>query len=76
MIGVNGRDLDTLDTDLDRVAEMLPEVAAPFRIAESGVRGRQDVERLLRAGANGFLIGETLMRAPRPEAVFEELLHG
>jgi indole-3-glycerol phosphate synthase len=75
-IGVNGRDLDTLEMDLDRVAHILPDVAAPFRIAESGIRTRQDIGRLIRAGANGFLIGETLMRAPRPEAVFQELLRG
>ncbi len=45
MIGVNGRDLDTLEMDLDRVARMLPDVAAPFLIAESGIRSRQDIER-------------------------------
>jgi indole-3-glycerol phosphate synthase len=76
MIGINGRDLDTLTMDLSRVAELLPEVRAPFRIAESGIKSRQDIERMKRAGANGFLIGETLMRAPHPEAVFEELLDG
>jgi indole-3-glycerol phosphate synthase len=76
MIGVNGRDLDTLDVDLDRVAEMLPEVVAPFRVAESGIRSRQDIKRMARAGANGFLIGETLMRSSHPERLFEELLHG
>ncbi len=76
MVGVNGRDLDTLGMDLHRVEEMLPALSAPFRVAESGIRSRSDVERMLKAGANGFLIGEALMRAENPERLFEELLNG
>lgn len=73
IIGVNARDLDTLRIDLGSVEEMLSCVDAPMRIAESGIKSRQDIERLGRA--NGFLIGETLMRAKEPEAVFRELLY-
>jgi indole-3-glycerol phosphate synthase len=76
IVGVNGRDLDTLEIDLDKVADMLACVTAPFRIAESGIRSRQDIERMQASGANGFLIGETLMRSDDPETVFGELLHG
>lgn len=76
VVGVNARDLDTLEISLDRAAKILGRVAAPFRIAESGIRSRADIERMQASGANGFLVGEALMRSPDPEAVFEELLHG
>lgn len=76
IVGVNGRDLDTLEMDLDKVERMLARVSAPFRIAESGIRSRRDIERMQASGANGFLIGEALMRSDDPETVFGELLHG
>lgn len=74
IVGVNARDLDTLQIDLGSSAKLLLEVQAPLRIAESGIRSRSDVERL--KGANGFLIGETLMRSTNVEATFLELLYG
>ncbi len=74
IIGVNSRDLDTLQTDLERAARLLLQVRAPMRIAESGIRSREDIARL--KGANGFLIGETLMRSTNVEATFRELLYG
>jgi indole-3-glycerol phosphate synthase len=74
IVGVNARDLDTLAIDLDLAAEILSGLAAPVRIAESGVKTRGDMERF--QGANAFLIGETLMRSQDLDATFRELLHG
>jgi indole-3-glycerol phosphate synthase len=74
IVGVNARDLDTLQIDLNKAAKLLPLVQAPMRIAESGIKSRQDIERF--RSANGFLIGETLMRSKNLEATFEELLYG
>jgi indole-3-glycerol phosphate synthase len=74
VVGVNARDLDTFQIDLANAARMLLEVQAPIRIAESGIRSRSDIERL--KGANGFLIGEALMRSTNVEATFLELLYG
>ncbi len=65
MLGVNTRDLQTLQVDLEvaaRLAPLLP--AGRLCIAESGIRTRQDIERLGALGYGGFLIGEALMRAP------------
>jgi indole-3-glycerol phosphate synthase len=76
IVGVNARDLDTLNIDLEKAARTLSYVTAPVRIAESGIRSRQDIESMGKAGANGFLVGETLMRSKEPAATFEELLHG
>lgn len=74
IVGVNSRDLDTLRIDLDRAQALLAEVKAPIRIAESGIKTRQDIDRF--KDANGFLIGETLMRSDNVEETFLELLHG
>ncbi|NLB60630.1 MAG: indole-3-glycerol phosphate synthase TrpC [Lentisphaerae bacterium] len=65
MLGVNTRDLQTLQVDLEvaaRLAPLLP--VGRLCIAESGIRTRQDIERLGALGYGGFLIGEALMRAP------------
>jgi indole-3-glycerol phosphate synthase len=75
LVGVNSRDLDTLQIDLNGAAGLLSSMmAAPMRVAESGIKTRRDIERL--KGANGFLIGESLMRATDPEETLLELLYG
>jgi indole-3-glycerol phosphate synthase len=43
-------------------------------ISESGIKDRQDVERLRKAGAKGILVGEILMRSADPAAKIRELL--
>lgn len=71
LIGVNNRDLRTFRVDLatsERLAAKMP--ADVIRVAESGIRTRDDVERLLAAGFDAFLVGESLLRQPdRAEAV-------
>ncbi len=76
VVGVNARDLDTLRIDLEGAADILRAVTAPIRVAESGIKTRKDMEGMAACGANGFLIGETLMRSEDLEATFQELLHG
>jgi indole-3-glycerol phosphate synthase len=74
IIGVNARDLDTLEINFDMAEEMLSYVDAPVRIAESGIKSRKDIERF--KNANGFLVGETLMKSQNLESTFRELLYG
>jgi indole-3-glycerol phosphate synthase len=65
LLGINNRDLRTFKTDLAVTAELLPLVpSTALVISESGVRTREDVQPLYAAGARGFLVGESLMRAP------------
>jgi len=74
ILGINNRNLKTQKIDLGttaRLADMIDD-DVPF-IAESGVRSRQDVERLMRAGAKAILIGETLMKSPDIAAKMNEL---
>jgi len=63
LIGINNRDLKTLQTDLVTTYTLAAEVPADrFLISESGIRTRDDVKRLVAVGAHGFLVGEHLMR--------------
>ena len=74
LIGVNNRNLKTLQVDLEtslRLAELAP--ADATLVAESGLRTRADIERLRAAGYRAFLIGETLMRAGDPLTSLREL---
>jgi indole-3-glycerol phosphate synthase len=63
LIGINNRNLQTFETDLEITERLLPLIPADhFVVAESGIVCRADVLRLQQAGAKGFLVGESLMR--------------
>jgi len=75
MIGINNRDLKTLQTDLATTERLAPEVPADrIIVAESGIRRPEDLDRLAAAGAHCFLVGETLMREPDVAAATRHLL--
>ncbi len=77
LVGINARDLRTFATSLERTERLLALVPADrLPIAESAIRTREDVIRLAAAGAAGFLIGETLMRAADQEAAVRRLTCG
>src|SRR4029077_9350567 len=65
LIGINNRNLSTLQTDLAITEELAPLVPPDrFLIAESGIRTNADVRRLADVGPHCFLVGESLMRQP------------
>lgn len=73
-VGINNRSLRTLVTDLAVSEHLLPKVPhGTFAISESGMRDAADIARLRAAGAQGFLVGEALMRAGDPAALIESL---
>ena len=75
VIGVNCRDLHTFHTDPGITADLLGLIPSDrTRIAESGLRTAQDLATLSAAGAHGFLIGTTLMRAAHPGQKLSELI--
>ena len=74
IVGVNARDLRSFEVDRDRAAALGKAIpAGVVRLAESGIRSREDVERLSAAGFTAFLVGETLLRAEDPEATLRSL---
>ncbi len=67
VVGVNARNLRTLDVDLgvvERLGSRIPR--GVIGVAESGVKGEADLARLESAGYRAFLVGETLVRADLP----------
>lgn len=75
LVGVNSRDLRTLEVDLERAGLVVAEARRIdlVVVAESGVRTRTDVEASAEAGADAVLVGTALMRARFPEDVLEQL---
>ncbi len=75
LIGINNRNLKTLVTDLATTEELAPLVPPDrFLIAESGISNNADIRRLATAGAQCFLVGESLMRQPDVTAATRALL--
>jgi indole-3-glycerol phosphate synthase len=75
VIGINNRDLSTFVTDLGVSLRLAPLVPSGFLvISESGIRSRGDIDRLISAGIQGFLVGETLMRERDVAGKMRELL--
>jgi indole-3-glycerol phosphate synthase len=75
VVGVNARNLKTLDVDRDtfaRVAPRLPEQA--IKIAESGVRGPHDLLAVAAAGADAVLVGEGLVKQHDPRQAVADLV--
>jgi len=67
LIGINNRNLKSFETDLattEQLAEEVPENVT--LVSESGIRTVEDAQRVLEAGANAILVGESLMRANVP----------
>jgi indole-3-glycerol phosphate synthase len=75
IIGVNNRNLRTLQVDL-RVSEaLIPRIPAEvMAVSESGLGSADDIERLRQLGYRAFLVGERFMTAPDPGAALQEFL--
>ena len=74
IVGVNNRNLKDFTVDINnsvRLREMVPENI--LFVSESGMKTRQDIERLEQNGTNAVLIGETLMRSADKKAALQEL---
>jgi indole-3-glycerol phosphate synthase len=75
IIGVNNRNLETLEIDPGTSERLIPRIPAGIMaIAESGIAGRGDVERVARAGANAVLVGSSISAAPEPRAAVAALV--
>lgn len=74
IIGVNNRNLRDFSVSLEtseRLAEEIPR--GVVKVAESGIRNPDDVERLMRSGFDAFLVGESILRQGDRAAAVREL---
>jgi indole-3-glycerol phosphate synthase len=75
IIGVNNRDLKTLDVRVDTSFELIERIPDDcLAVSESGLRSHDDLQKLRAAGFDAFLIGEHLMLASDPAAALSQLL--
>lgn len=75
VIGVNVRNLKTLEVDRDTFARVAPSIPdSCVRIAESGVRGPHDLLAYANAGADAVLVGESLVTGGDPRTAVHDLV--
>jgi len=75
IVGVNSRNLKTLAIDLSNFGRLIPQIPdSIYRIAESGIATRSDVQIACDSGADAILVGESLVRAGSPESAIQEFL--
>lgn len=75
IVGVNARDLRTFDVDRSAFERLRPGFpAGVLAVAESGIRGPEDVREAARLGADAVLVGESLVTAADPAAATAALV--
>ncbi|MBT3281640.1 MAG: indole-3-glycerol phosphate synthase TrpC [Cryomorphaceae bacterium] len=68
IIGVNNRNLDTLEIDIKNSIEIFKKIPGEFiKISESGISKVESIVKLNKVGYDGFLIGENFMKSSKPE---------
>ena len=76
IIGVNCRNLKTLELDKNAFELILPKLPdSVVKIAESGISTRTEVEAVAELGANAILVGETLVKSGNPVHTIKDLLN-
>jgi indole-3-glycerol phosphate synthase len=74
LVGINNRNLRTFEVSLDATLGMLKDIPADrLLVTESGILGREDVQKMRAAGVHAFLVGEAFMRAADPGVALAEL---
>ena len=74
VIGINNRDLATMNVDINNTARLAELVEDKTQlVAESGIKTRADVEKLISIGVAAVLIGQTLCQAENIEQKFKQL---
>jgi indole-3-glycerol phosphate synthase len=75
IVGVNSRNLKTLEVDPKAFADLIPQIPAELiSVAESGISTRNDVEFAQNSGAKAILVGEALVTSGDPDLAMRTLL--
>ena len=76
IIGINSRNLHTLEVDLNRIKEIYRKfrkfLENKIVVAESGIKTKEDIISVAKEGITRFLIGETLMKSANPDETIKE----
>ena len=75
LIGINNRNLETFDTDIDqatRIAAGIP--AEVIAVSLSGVGSAEDIARQVQSGLSRFLVGEALSRSSDPASMLKSMI--
>ena len=76
IIGINNRDLDTLQIELNTTVELVKKIPKnKVIVSESGIKTRDDVLKLKDAGVHAILVGESLLRSDDIVAKMKELIN-
>ncbi|THB80513.1 MAG: indole-3-glycerol phosphate synthase TrpC [Desulfobacteraceae bacterium] len=76
VIGINNRNLETLETDLDvskRISPLIP--GTIVRVEASGISSRKDIDQGVKSGFYNFLVGESIVRADDTKGFIQSLIH-
>jgi len=75
VIGVNNRNLKTLEIDINTSFQMADLIPSNYlKISESGIEKPEIIQQLRSIGYNGFLIGSHFMKHPRPEQACKDFI--
>jgi len=75
MLGINNRNLDTLEIDLDTTQTILKDRDEKrIVISESGVKSPKDIQFLRKCGADAFLVGSSIMKSKDIKGLVSELV--
>ena len=75
IIGINNRDLNSFTTDINttfRLAKLIP--SKKIIVSESGIKSREDIDKLKDAGVHAVLVGESLVTSKNPANKLRKLL--
>ena len=74
IVGINNRNLRTMEVSLETCVKLRPLIPkTSLVLAESGIKGPEDISALLDAGVDAFLVGTTLMTSGDPTATLSRL---
>lgn len=78
LLGVNNRNLRTMTTDTNHILGMLDDLQPHLAsvVCESGIRTHEDITRLQTHGLRNYLVGESLLRQPKPGVALRTLIGG
>ncbi len=76
IIGINNRNLKTFETDIQTSIDLMADIPeSKVIVTESGIKTKEDIRKLSKAGVDAFLIGETFMRADNPGEMLNEFIN-